>query len=105
MTTIEIQEFIGSGLLLMNQISSIAIFINSTLFYLFVFGRENSRVFGRPIWEQYMLRIGILVLGSGSLLNVLSTICPPMNEIVVNLGLALLLSWAARFHYYSFVKK
>lgn len=90
-------------LVLINHIVSVILFFNMGAFYLMVFGKEG-RIYKRPMWEQYFVRIGLLTVLTGSLLNVLHKQAPPINEVIVNVGLAFLFTWASIFHYYVFIK-
>jgi hypothetical protein len=86
-----------------NELASIGIFVNVTAFYLMVFGKEG-KIQDRPMWEQYFVRIGLLTIATGSLLNIIADKAPPMNELIVNIGLSVLFTWASIFHYKVFVK-
>ena len=90
--------------LIIHQFVSLVLFVNMTAFYLMVFGKEGT-IQKRPMWEQYFVRIGLLTILTGSLLNVLHEQAPPINEVIVNVGLAVLFTWASIFHYNVFVKQ
>lgn len=90
-------------LVLVNQVVSVILFTNMTAFYLMIFGKEGA-IHRRPEWEQYFVRVGLLTVLTGSLLNVLHKQAPPINEVIVNIGLAFLFTWASIFHYYVFIK-
>lgn len=51
-----------------------------------------------------LLKIAICFCVTGSLYNAISFSNPPISEVILNFGLALLFSWAAYFHYVTFVK-
>lgn len=87
-----------------NVIASLVTFINMLAFYLMIFGKEG-RLLHRPLWEQYAVKIGLLSIALGTFLNIMIWAYPPINEIIINVGLAFLFSWAAHFHYHSFIKK
>lgn len=89
--------------LIVNQLVSLVLFVNMTAFYLMVFGKEGA-IQKRPMWEQYFVRIGLLTILTGSLLNVLHEQAPPINEVIVNVGLAVLFTWGSIFHYHVFIK-
>lgn len=88
---------------LINEISNLLICVNTTLFYIFVFGREVKAIAKLHIVEQWMLRVGLSLPALGALYNVLTAQYPPLAEIMINLGYASLFTWASIFHYKTFV--
>ena len=90
-------------LVLINQAVSLVLFTNMTAFYLMVFGKEGA-IQKRPMWEQYFVRIGLLTVLTGSLLNVFNDRTPLVGTVIVNVGLAFLFTWASIFHYHVFIK-
>ena len=89
---------------IINELSNIIIFINSTLFYIFIFGRDVKVISRLNIYERWMLRVGLAAPSLGSLYNVLIAQYPPFAEILVNIGYASLWTWASMFHYKTFIK-
>lgn len=87
-----------------NEIANIFIFVNATLFYIFVFGRDIKVIAKLNIIEQWMLRVGLCIPALGALYNVLTVQYPPIPEILINIGYASLWTWASLFHYNAFVK-
>jgi hypothetical protein len=87
-----------------NEIANLLICVNTTLFYIFVFGRDVKVISNLNIIEQWMLRLGLILPAVGSLYNVLTAQYPPIPEIVMNIGWASLFTWASIFHYKTFVK-
>jgi len=73
-------------------------------FYIMVFGNDNL-LFKRPKWEQWMVKIGFLCVAFGTLLNVMIWAYPPINEIIINMGLAFMFTWGAIFHWAVVIKK
>lgn len=90
-------------LVLVNQVVSVILFTNMTAFYLMIFGKEGT-IYRRPEWEQYFVRIGLLTVVTGSLMNILNDKTPLVGTVIVNTGLAFLFTWASIFHYYVFIK-
>jgi hypothetical protein len=74
-----------------------------TAFTIFLFGRENSFVYTMRTVNTVILKAGICLCVSGSLYNALSLSNPPISEVILNAGLAILFVWAAIFHYNRFV--
>lgn len=89
---------------IINEIANILIFINATLFYIFVFGREIKALARLNKMEKILLRVGLSIPSLGSLYNVLVAQYPPIPEIIINVGYASLFTWASIFHYNTFVR-
>jgi len=87
-----------------NELANIIICVTTTLFYIFIFGREVKAIARLSIIEQWMLRAGLALPAVGSLYNVLTAQYPPTPEIIINVGWASLFLWASIFHYKTFVK-
>lgn len=51
-----------------------------------------------PLIGSYLLRISLVLVAVGGLGNCLILSTPPSSEIILNLGMAGLFSWAAWFH-------
>jgi len=90
---------------IINEIASLILFITSTLFYIFLFGKDNKYIDRLPIWENYTVRVGLIFIAAGGLYNTLVMSYPPNIEIIINVGYACVFLWAAVFHYRNFVKK
>ena len=89
---------------IINELANLLIFVNATLFYIFIFGREVSKIEKLPIIEKVLLRIGLILPSIIGLVNVLYVAYPPITEIIMNVGYACLFTWASIFHYNQFVK-
>lgn len=89
--------------LLTNFSSNIILFLAFTAFVIFVFGRTNSKIHTLPWYKVIALRIGLAFVTCASLLNALTLSNPHWTEVFLNLGLAILITWAAAFHYAMFV--
>ena len=89
---------------IINELANIIICATTTLFYIFVFGREVKAIAKLSAIEQWMLRVGLALPAVGSLYNVLTAQFPPIPEILMNVGWASLFLWASIFHYKTFVK-
>lgn len=87
-----------------NAIANIIVTISVALFMIFVFGRSN--LMQKIHWlESLTIKVGLAVLSAGSLYNFLNLKNPPTEEILLNIGLAIVFSWGAYFHFKYFVKK
>ena len=71
-----------------NELANIVICVTTTLFYIFIFGREVKAIAKLNIIEQWMLRAGLALPAVGSLYNVLTAQYPPTPEILINVGWA-----------------
>ena len=89
---------------LLNVIACGTIGINATLFYIFVFGRENRRIKHLNFIELLFLRIGLIIIAIGGIYECLIVDYPPNYQIIFNIGLAFVFMWAAIFHYKTFIK-
>lgn len=89
---------------IVNEFANLGVFINATLFYVFVFGREVKALARLNRIEKFMLRIGLAIPALGGLYNVLVCQYPPTPEVIVNVGYASLFTWASIFHYKTFVR-
>jgi len=87
-----------------NEIANLFIFVNATLFYIFIFGREIKALARLNIFETILLRIGLAIPSIGALWNVLSAQYPLNVEIIINIGYAALFTWASIFHYKTFIR-
>lgn len=89
--------------LVTNFSSNIVIFLSFTAFIIFVFGRTNSKINQLPWHKVIALRIGLTFVTCASLLNALTLSNPEWTEVFMNFGLAVVMVWAAIFHYIEFV--
>lgn len=90
---------------IINEVANLLVCVNATLFYIFVFGRQVSRIDKLPLAEKVLLRVGLALPAVMGLWNVLYMSYPPNAEILMNIGYACLFTWASIFHYKQFVKK
>lgn len=74
------------------------------VFIILMFGRAESLVNKFPVWEYWMLKIGLAASASGSLFSALTNPTVTWTQVTRNVGLALLFLWAAWFHYRYFIK-
>ncbi len=91
-------------MIIANAIANLVITFSVAMFMIFVFGRSN--MMQKVHWlESFIIKVGLAMLSSGSLLSLLTFSNPPISEIVVNVGLAIVFAWGAYFHFKYFVKK
>jgi hypothetical protein len=88
----------------LNLVSNCVLTVAFGAFLIFLFGRENSLVHRMRPFNTMFVKFALSLCASGSLYNVLTLSEPPVSEMVLNLGLAMLFAWSACFHYMKFVK-
>ena len=91
-------------MIIINAVANIIITLSMSLFMIFVFGKSN--MMQKVHWlERFIIKIGLALLSAGSLFNFLTLSNPPKSEVLLNIGLAIVFSWGAYFHFKYFVKK
>ena len=92
-------------IIVVNELANISICFSIILFLIFVFGRLNSKMNQIPIIEGTIIKLGLILICCGSLYNFLS--CKPTNifQTIMNVGIGLVFSWGAYFHFKHFIKK
>lgn len=88
---------------LVNFLSNMVLSIAFTMFIIFIFGRNDSVVHKFKMCHSWFLKIALCFCTAGSLLNALCLGELPYDGMFLNLGLAMLFSWAAMFHYKRFI--
>ena len=94
----------------MNWIVAVNLVANCTLtvafgaFLVFLFGRENSLMYKMKSCNTVFVKAALSLCASGAMYSVLTLSEPPLSEVIMNTGLAMLFVWAACFHYLRFVK-
>ena len=88
-----------------NLASNIVLSGSFGAFIIFLFGRENSLVYSLKAHKTLALKMGLSLCAAGSLYTALTLPDSPPSEVLLNVGLATLMSWAAWFHYKKFVKE
>ena len=89
--------------MLVNFVSCLVLTGAFTAFLIFVFGRQNSKVYSLPFPQSLLPKIGLGFCTAGALLNALTLSNPQWSEVSLNFGLAVLFTWAAYFHWKHFV--
>jgi hypothetical protein len=82
---------------LINAVASFFITISITGF-IAMLQSESNPVSGMPFYLRLWIKLSLAGTAAGSLMNVLSLSTPPVSEIVLNVGLAGLFSWAFAWH-------
>jgi hypothetical protein len=71
---------------------------------IFIFGKSNL-MHTLPWIERNFIKVALAITACGSLESFLNLTNPPLSEVVLNVGLAMIFSWGAYFHFKHFVKK
>jgi len=93
-----------SFVMLVNLLANCVLTVAFGAFLIFLFGRENSLIHKMKACNTIFVKIALSMCASGSLYNVLTLSDPPLSELVLNVGIAMLFAWSAWFHYWKFVK-
>jgi RsiW-degrading membrane proteinase PrsW (M82 family) len=86
-----------------NAIANLIITISLVFFIIALFGSNNKTVNRLSIYEKIFIRIALSATCCGSLFNMLTLSNPPLTEVILNVGLGLLFSWAVYFHWKYFI--
>lgn len=92
-----------SWIVAMNVAANCVLTVGFGAFLIFLFGRENSMMHRLKGYHSWFVKLALSICGAGSLYNVLTLSDPPVSELMLNTGLAMLFSWASWFHYRQFV--
>ena len=93
-----------STIAIINAICNLVISTVTIMFVVFVFGRF-SVLDKISYWQVFLLKLSLCMLASGSLFLALTTPNPSVYELILDIGLAYIMTWASIFHYRYFVKK
>lgn len=87
----------------LNLIANLIITISVALFMIFIFGKSNmmNKV---SVLERVSIKVGLALVSAGSFFNFLTASRPQNSEILLNIGLAVVFTWGAIFHFKYFVK-
>lgn len=89
---------------ILNAVCNIIICVTICIFMVFIFAK-SAKMTTIPVWEQWMIKVGLAVTACGSLFNFLTLSNPPTTELILNVGLAIVFTWGVLFHYRHFAKK
>ncbi|NDD83889.1 hypothetical protein EBZ38_06385 [bacterium] len=101
-------------LAIINMIANSVIFISMTLFFILIYGNDSNAVHRWPALHHWTLKISLVIIIAAALWNAASSVYTvsytrhtevikflqiPPGETLMNIGLALLFSWGAWFHW------
>lgn len=89
-------------ILLINLIANTILTLSGMIFFLQLYGRHSSIVHKWNLISHWGLKFGLSAFVAGSFLNVLTLSRPNASEVLMNVGLAALFTWAVMFHYKMF---
>jgi hypothetical protein len=90
---------------LINAISCLWLAYCTTLFYIVLYGDGNKVVYSWPMVQHWTLRVGLIGIISGSVLNAVSWSHVGWSGALLNGGLALVFNWAYLYHKKLFSNK
>ena len=109
-------------LAIVNIIANATIGLSLGAFFILLYGNANSIVHKWPIIKHWSVKIGLIVAVAASFYNSMNAIVrhilprdgsvdimidfvnTPPGEVVMNIGLAIIFSWAFYFHKFHFLK-
>lgn len=109
-------------LAIVNIIANATIGLSLGAFFILLYGNANSIVHKWPIIKHWSVKIGLIIAVAASLYNAMNSIVrhilprdgsgdimidfvnTPPGEVVMNIGLAIIFSWAFYFHKFHFLK-
>ena len=91
-------------MLIINLIANIVLTLSGMIFFLQLYGKASSVVHKWDLISHWSLKFGLSVFVVGSFFNVLTLSRPNASEVLMNVGLAALFTWAVMFHYKIFSK-
>lgn len=86
---------------LLNFVSNLLIFLGAGTFYIMLFstiGKGHKAVESFPATSHWLVKIGLALTVSGAFLNLITLSTPNLTEIVLNMGLGAIFTWAAIYH-------
>lgn len=89
---------------ILNIIANIFITISVAGFIIMLQAPTNP-VSKMPFFLKYWIKLSLAFTSGGALLNVISFSSPPISEIILNIGLGGLFSWAYFWHLKLFKEK
>lgn len=91
-------------MLILNLIANIILTLSGMIFFLQLYGKASSVVHKWGFISHWSLKFGLSAFVVGSFLNVLTLSRPNVTQVLMNIGLAALFTWAVMFHYKMFSK-
>lgn len=89
----------------LNAFCNFVIAWSMVAFIIFVFGTRNGMMQKLPLLERFSVKIGLVAICCGSLFNLFTLSVPPITQLLLNVGLAIIFLWGAVFHFKYFVPK
>jgi len=91
-------------MLILNLIANIILTLSGMIFFLQLYGKASSVVHKWGFISHWSLKFGLSAIVVGSFLNVLTLSRPNVTQVLMNVGLAAVFTWAVMFHYKMFLK-
>jgi hypothetical protein len=96
---------------ILNLLANFINFVTSLIFIYFLFGRAKSVVNNFPLVSHWVIKVGLSIFCAGSLFCFLKELEDTTKSIAVwqqllrNIGIAMVFSWAVIFHWRYFIKE
>ena len=81
-----------------NEVSNLVMCVSVIMMYVYLYGDKTKVVHKWSFVGHWTLKLGLIGIILGSVLNVLTLSDPPLTEVVLNVGLAMTFVWAYLFH-------
>ena len=88
---------------ILNFLANLILCASGTTFFLYIYGRGSSAVHKFSLLTHWALKFGLAAFIAGSLFSAITFSTPQTSEVVMNVGLASIFSWAVMFHKKYFV--
>ncbi len=85
-----------------NLIANIVLTLSGMVFFLQLYGRESSVVHRWNYVRHTALKVGLSFFVAGSFYSALKNNEVPFSQVLTNIGLACIFTWAVIFHYKIF---
>ena len=90
--------------IIVNQIANLVLTLSGMLFFLMLYGRKNSIVHKWDFLSHWLLKLGLSAFIAGSFFCFLNGSKVPLTQVMSNVGLSGIMTWAVIFHYKFFTK-
>ena len=93
----------------LNLLSNLTMFITLCILVFFLFGRADSVAYKFPLVTHWTIKVGLCIMAAGSLFSFLKELEDLEHSIAIwqqllrNLGNAVILTWVCVFHWKYFV--
>lgn len=83
---------------IINIIANLIIGISVTIFYIYIYGDESKVVHKWNFAQHFALKFGLIGIICGAFINTITIVNSAFSEVALNVGFAMVFTWAAIFH-------